>query len=125
MIRDVQLALLAVLVLSCWLGCLGMVRMKTPTQALHYLALPCFIGGALLPVAIFCVTGWSIAMLKGALIAFFLIATNSVVAHATARAFRVRSVGHWQPRADDARIQFATERDSGREPRQPGNTPRR
>lgn len=107
MIRGLELALLALLVLSCWLGCLGMVRMKTPTQALHYLALPSAIGSALLPLAIFCVTGWSIAMLKGALIAFFLIATNSVVAHATARAFRVRSLGHWEPRPGEG-IEFVS-----------------
>lgn len=104
--EDIELALLAVLVLSCWLGCLGMVRMKTPTQALHYLALPSAMGSALLPFAILCTTGWSVAMLKAALIAFFLIASNSVVAHATARAFRMRSVGHWQPRSDDRCIEF-------------------
>lgn len=101
MIRDVQLALLAVLVLSCWLGCLGMVRMKTPTQALHYLALPSTVGGAVLPLAVFCATGWSIATLKAALIALFLIASNSVTAHASARAFRVRSIGHWEPHPED------------------------
>lgn len=101
-----QIALLALLVLSCWLGCLGMIRMKTPTQALHYLALPTAIGAAVLPFAVFCVAGWSVAMLKAALIALFLIATNSVVAHATARAFRVRSVGHWEPHPGD-RVEWA------------------
>lgn len=105
-VEEIEIALLALLVLSCWLGCLGMMRMKTPTQALHYLALPSAIGSALLPFAIFCTTGWSVAMLKAALIAFFLIASNSVVAHATARAFRVRSVGHWQPQAHDRGIEF-------------------
>lgn len=105
-VGDIEIALLALLVLSCWLGCLGMVRMKTPTQALHYLALPSAIGSALLPFAIFCTTGWSVAMLKAALIAFFLMASNSVVAHATARAFRVRSVGHWQPQPHDRHVEF-------------------
>ncbi len=124
MTGDIQFALLAMLVLCCWLGCLGMVRMKTPTQALHYLALPSAIGSVLLPAAIFCVTGWSIAMLKGALIAFFLIATNSVVAHATARAFRVRSVGHWEPRAGD-RIDFASDEEVRPEILKHGNSHRR
>lgn len=101
MISDIQFALLALLVLSCWVGCIGMLRMPTPTQALHYLALPSTIGSAVLPFAIFCATGWSIATLKAALIALFLSATNSVVVHATARAFRMRSVGHWEPRQQD------------------------
>jgi hypothetical protein len=30
-----------------------------------------------------------------------LLAVNSVVTHATARAFRTREIGHWQPRDGD------------------------
>lgn len=112
MIREIQYVLLGVMVLSCWLGCVGMLRMKTATQALHFLALPSVIGSGVLPFAILCVTGWSTAAVKGALAAFFLIGTNSVVAHATARAFRVRSVGHWEPHAED-RIEFIGGRNPG------------
>lgn len=101
MIRDFELALLGLLILACWLGCVGMLRMREPTQALHYLALPSAIASPLLPLAMGCATGWSIATVKAALIAFFLIATNSVVAHATARAIRVRRIGHWEPRKGD------------------------
>lgn len=105
MIAKTELALLALIVLSCWIGCAGMVRMRTPIQALHYLALPSAIGAALLPLAMLCAAGWSIATVKAALIAFFLIATNSVVAHATARVIRVRRTGHWEAREGD-RIEF-------------------
>lgn len=107
MIEKIELALLALLVLSCWLGCLGMLRVREPTQALHYLSLPAGFGAALLPIAVWCATGWSITTLKAALIALFLMAANSVVTHATARAFRVRKLGHWQPRTED-HVEFLT-----------------
>ena len=101
MIYHMEDVLLAILVLTCWLGCIGMLRMPTATQALHYVSLPCSIAAPLLPVAVWCVTGWSVATLKAALIALFLLASNSAVAHATARAFRVRKLGHWQPHEED------------------------
>ncbi len=101
MIDWLQNAVLAVLALTCWLGCIGMLRMRNATQALHYVSLPSSIAAPLLPLAVWCVTGWSVATLKAGLIALFLLASNSVVAHATARAFRVRKLGHWQPREGD------------------------
>jgi multisubunit Na+/H+ antiporter MnhG subunit len=97
-----ELVPLSILVASCWIGCIGMLRMRDPLQALHFLSLPAGIGGALLPVVFICASGWSSATLKSVAIAFFLIAANSVVTHATARAFRVRKVGYWQPESGDA-----------------------
>jgi len=105
MIHAIELTLLTLIAVACWIGCIGMLRMHTPTQALHYLALPAGIASALLPFAVFCATGWSMATAKAVLIALFLSATNSVVAHATARAFRVRRHGHWKPEPND-RIEF-------------------
>ena len=35
------------------------------------------------------------------MIAFILVAINSVVTHATARSFRARELGHWEPRKGD------------------------
>lgn len=105
MTEKVELALLAIVVVSCWLGCMGMLRMREPTQQLHYLSLPAGIAGAVLPFAFFCATGWSLATVKAALIGLFLIAANSVVTHASARAFRARKHGHWEPRQGD-RIEF-------------------
>lgn len=105
MIQVLQNVLLAALVVSCWLGCVGMLRMKEPTQALHYLSLAGDLGGVLLPCAFLCVAGWSIATLKAAMIGILLLAANSVVSHATARAIRVRKIGHWEPRQGD-RVEF-------------------
>jgi multisubunit Na+/H+ antiporter MnhG subunit len=96
-----QNVLLAAIVISCWIGCLGMLRMKDPTQALNYLSFPAAVAAILLPFAFWCVRGWSVATLKAAAIAVLLLGSNSVVTHATARAIRVRALGHWEPRAGD------------------------
>lgn len=95
-------ALLGGIVLACWLGVIGMWRMRRPTEALHYLSLPTVVGGVLLTAAVFAETGVSSAGWKMAAIAVILVSFNAVVAHATARAFRVREAGHWESRNGDA-----------------------
>lgn len=97
----IEAILLDAVVLLCWLGVLGMWRMKEPMQALHYLSLPATAGAILLTIAVFIAQGASQAFWKVMLIAFILLATNSVVTHATARAFRTRELGHWEPLDDD------------------------
>ncbi|HVN94023.1 MAG TPA: monovalent cation/H(+) antiporter subunit G [Terracidiphilus sp.] len=89
--------LLILVVLFCWLGVLGMWRMKEPVQALHYLSLPATGAAVLLAFAILLSQGLSQVFWKVLLIAMILWAFNSVVTHATARAFRARQLGHWQP----------------------------
>ena len=96
----IELGLLAFVVLLCLLGCLGMVRMREPMQSLHYLALPA-MATVPLTLAVFLRTGASQASWKTLFIAIPLLGINSVVAHATARAFRVRELGHWKPRPED------------------------
>ena len=92
--------LLGIVVISAWLGVLGMLRMREPTQALHYLSLPA-IGGFALTIGVFVETGPSQASWKTLAICFMLLAVNSVVTHASARAFRTRELGHWEPRDGD------------------------
>ena len=92
-----QDGLLVVVALLCWLGVLGMWRMKDPAQALHYLSLPATLDAMLLTVAVLLSQGVGEAFWKMSLIALILLASNSVVTHATARAFRAREVGHWEP----------------------------
>ena len=99
--QGLEVALLAALVAVCWLGCAGMLRMREPTQALHYVSLPAGVGSVLLPCALVCANGWTDATVKCVLIAVLLLAANSVVAHATARAIRVRKKGHWEPGEGD------------------------
>jgi multisubunit Na+/H+ antiporter MnhG subunit len=94
-------ALLCLLVASCWIGVLGMLRMPHPVQALHYLALPATVGVGALTIAVFFQTGFGSASMKMLLVAVVIVAFNSVVTHATARAFRARELGHWEPRDGD------------------------
>lgn len=93
----IQLILLAGVVLLCWLGVLGMWWMREPMQALHYLSLPATAGAILLTIAVLLSQGLAQAFWKVVLISAILLASNSVVTHATARAFRARKLGHWEP----------------------------
>jgi multisubunit Na+/H+ antiporter MnhG subunit len=96
-----ECGLLGVVVLSCWLGALGMLLLRDPTQALHYLSLPSSIGAPALAAAIFAGVGPNQAAGKMLLLTLVLFTTNAVVTHATARAFRARALGHWEPRDGD------------------------
>ena len=96
-----EAVLLGAVVLSCWIGVIGMLRMREPMQAMHYLSLPACLGSVLLTVAVFLETGNSNTAWKTLLICLLLLAANSVVTHATARAFRTRQLGHWEPRPGD------------------------
>lgn len=98
--------LLAITSLACWLGVLGMLRMRDPFQALHYLAYPAILGMGALTAAMFVQTGWSPAAWKCGIILLVLIASNSVGTHAAARAFRQREKGHWQPEPNDTEVEF-------------------
>jgi multisubunit Na+/H+ antiporter MnhG subunit len=98
---DIIAASLALVVLSCWIGALGAWRMHKPVQALHYLALPTGAGAVFLVVAVVVETGWGTTAAKVIAICVILIVTNAVGAHAAARAFRTRKLGHWEPREED------------------------
>ena len=104
--------LLASVVLACWLGVIGMLRMREPMQALHYLSLPS-LATVLLTAAVFVATGSSQAAWKTLLVTMILLVSNAVVTHAMARAFRARQLGHWEPLDGDP-IEF-TRDDAERE----------
>lgn len=93
--------LLACVVLPCWIGSLGMWRVREPMQALHYLSLPASIGVFALTIAVFFEEGSSQIAWKTLLISAILFGINSVGTHAAARAFRARQLGHWEPRDGD------------------------
>ena len=104
--RIVVDGLLGVVVCACWIGVVGMIRMRDPYQALHFLGLPAVVGMSALTAAVWIETGWTQATWKSGLILLILAATNSVGTHAAARAFRARRKGHWEPEADDPEIEF-------------------
>lgn len=89
-------SLLSVLVLCCWIGSIGAVRMREPMQALHYLFAPTTLGAMCLGAAIWIERGFTQASFKITAIAFLLVAVNSVITHATARMFRIRAAGDWR-----------------------------
>jgi len=107
-----EMILLGAVVLICWLGAAGMWQMKEPTQALHYLSLPATIGAILLSFAVLVRLGIGQAFGKVLLITAVLLATNSVGAHATARAFRARQLGHWEPMDGDPMEPVQEEKDA-------------
>ena len=102
--------LLGATVISCWLGVAGMLRMREPMQALQYLVMPATAGMLALTGAVVSETGLGATSLKTGLIALILLGINSVVTHATARAFRTRELGHWEPRDGDPMEFVAKER---------------
>jgi monovalent cation/proton antiporter MnhG/PhaG subunit len=106
--HDVILASLSIAVLCCWIGTLGTWRMRHPTQALHYLALPTGIGAIFLTVAVVLQTGWGSATTRTLAICAILIVTNAVGAHATARAIRTRQLDHWEGREQEG-VEFIRE----------------
>jgi multisubunit Na+/H+ antiporter MnhG subunit len=99
--EDLLIGGLAAAVASCWIATLGAWRMRKPTQSLHYLSLAGTVAIVFLTFAMFLNLGWNSASMKTLLICAILIATNSVGTHATARAIRVRKLGHWEPRSED------------------------
>jgi monovalent cation/proton antiporter MnhG/PhaG subunit len=98
--------LLGLTSLACWVGVLGMIRMRDPYQALHYLGVPGVVGMGSLTIAVFVQTGWTQASWKCAIILVILVAANAVGTHAAARAFREREKGHWEPDPKDPEIEF-------------------
>jgi monovalent cation/proton antiporter MnhG/PhaG subunit len=97
----IEAILLACVVIACWLGVVGMWRVREPMQALHYLSLPASAGVIALTIAVFLEEGSSQIAWKTLLISLILFAINSVGTHAAARAFRARQLGHWEPRDGD------------------------
>ncbi len=104
---------LILLAVACWIGVLGMWRMREPMQALHYVSLPASIGAVFLVVAVFLEEGSTQVSWKTLLVAGVLFAINSVVTHATARAFRARELGHWEP-LDGGPIEFVRDSEEDR-----------
>lgn len=100
--------LLSLTVLSCWIGAVGMWRMQEPMQSLHYLSVPATLGSMTVTVAILLANGVDQAFWKMLLISLLLLAANSIVSHASARAFRTRELGHWEPRNGDG-VEFVKE----------------
>jgi monovalent cation/proton antiporter MnhG/PhaG subunit len=79
------------------LSCLGLAVMKNVFERLHYMAPVSAVSAFSLLIAVILQHGWGQATIKMILIAAILFLMNPVLAHATARAARVRQFRDWVP----------------------------
>ncbi len=89
--------LLAVAVAIALLCCLGMLLMKDFYERLHYMASVTTVSAFCILLAVVIQEGWGQATIKTILVFLVLLIMNAVLTHATARAARVRTLGHWTP----------------------------
>ena len=90
---DVLLGLAVLLSLAC---CFGMLRMRDAYQKMHFMAPPASLAVGLIVIAIFLQQGMKPESFKALFIAVVLVAMNTVVTHATARAFRIGEMEGWR-----------------------------
>lgn len=93
--------LLGLTVAVAWLSCIGMLAMDNVLDALHYLAPVTTVASFALLAAVVVAEGAGQAAMKTILICMVLLLINSVLSHATARAFRVREKGDWKPQTGE------------------------
>lgn len=94
-------ALLAGAVLITILSVLGMMRMRDPYQRMHYISPPASVSALFIAAAIFLQRGLKPESFKALFTAIILIAMNTAVTHAAARAFRVADTKGWRPKQGD------------------------
>lgn len=90
-------ALLGIGIGIALLSCLGLAVMKNRYVRMHFMAPVSTISLTAILFAVLVQEGWGQAAIKMSLIVLALSLTNAVLAHATARAARVRELGRWQP----------------------------
>jgi len=89
--------LLAIAVIVSWLCCLGLLLMKDFYEKLHYMSSVTTISAFCVLAAVVIEEGWGQATIKTVLVFLTLLVMNAVLSHATARAARIRALGHWTP----------------------------
>lgn len=94
-------SLVAASVLIVVVSILGMLRMRDPYQRMHYISPPASLSPALLTIAIFLQDGLKPESFKVLFTTLVLIAMNTLVTHAAARAFRIAEVNDWDPEKGD------------------------
>ncbi len=93
--------LLAIGVISALLCCLGILIMPSVYERLHYMATVATVSAFAVLAAVVVEEGWGQATIKTILVCIVLLMINAVLTHATARAARVRDLGHWTPNPDE------------------------
>jgi monovalent cation/proton antiporter MnhG/PhaG subunit len=95
---DVFLAItVGLTAVSCW----ALVLFQDLFERIHYLSSVTTISTFALLMAVVIKEGWGQATIKTILVFFVLLLINAVLSHATARAARVRELGHWTPTPEE------------------------
>ncbi len=89
--------LLAIAVVTALLCCLGLLVMPDFYERLHYMASVTTVSAFAVLIAVVIQEGWGQATIKTILVCLVLLLINAILTHATARAARVRALGHWTP----------------------------
>lgn len=87
--------LLSIGVLVAMICCLAMAIMPDFYERLHFMSSVSTITAVCVLVAVVIQEGWGQATLKTIVIVLVLLIMNATLTHATARADRVRKLGHW------------------------------
>lgn len=90
-------ALVAAAVVIAVISVLGMLRMRDPYQRLHYISGTAALTPLCITIAIFLQDGIKPESFKAVVVTLVLIAMNTVVTHAAARAFRLAETKDWNP----------------------------
>lgn len=77
--------------------CVALVLVSGLYNRMHYLGPVTSASITLLLAAVIVKYGWGQATIKTFLVWLVLVLNNAVLTHATARAARVRQLGHWKP----------------------------
>jgi monovalent cation/proton antiporter MnhG/PhaG subunit len=97
------LTALAVVIAATWLGAIGLLRARDAYGRLHHVGAFSLLGPAALVAAFLCTLGHgSPTTLRAAIIAVLATTTGPVVAHAIARASRLRVRGTLEVVPQDA-----------------------
>lgn len=89
--------LLAIGVVAIGLSAIGILMVRDFYERLHYMGPAGSVGVVAIACALLIQDSFSSAGIKVILIALFLVVSNSILAHATARAGRLHQLGDWKP----------------------------
>jgi monovalent cation/proton antiporter MnhG/PhaG subunit len=87
--------LLGICLVICVICCLALAALRNFYVRLHYLAPVTTVAFVPLLIAVVIREGIGQAAMKAILVFAALLLINAVLTHATARAARVRELGHW------------------------------